>query len=157
MRPQFLGRWESTIDEKRRLTLPAPVRKKIASLDGESADGIELISTVGHRGCVLLIPPSIWEEFARSIFQAPVQGNRDALLLRGRMARYGAHCKIDSSGRVTLTEEQMKVAGIERRAVVFGNFTRIEIWNPEQFERENPPITDIDAHDQLIAKFLDQG
>lgn len=158
MRPRFLGRWECAIDEKRRLTLPAPVRKKVLALAGEAGgEDEELIATVGHRGCVLLIPPAVWDEFARSIFQAPVQGNREALLVRGRMARYGAHCKIDASGRITLTEEQMKVAGLERQAIVFGNFTRLEIWNPEQFERHNPPITDVEAHDELIEKYLDQG
>jgi len=151
-RPQFLGRWDCIIDDKRRLTLPAPVRKKLVEMN----ESPELISTIGHRGSLLLIPPSIWDEFARDLFQAPVQGDRDALLLRGRMARYGGHCKLDSSGRVTLSEEQLKVAELTRDAIVFGNFSRIEVWNPEHFERAYPPITDPAEHDQLAERYLSQ-
>jgi division/cell wall cluster transcriptional repressor MraZ len=150
MRPQFLGRWDCIIDDKRRLTLPAPLRKLIAEL-GPAA---ELIVTVGHRGCLLFIPLAIWDEFSRELFQAPVQGDPEALRLRSTMARYGSRCKIDSSGRITLNEEQLRVAGLKREAVVFGNFSRLELWTPERYERENPPITDQDEHDRRVAKFL---
>jgi len=150
MQPQFLGRWDCSIDSKRRLTLPAKLREKLAQID----DSVELIVTVGHRGCLLVIPPTTWEEFARDLFQAPVQGNRETLILRGRLARYGAHSKLDGSGRISLTEEQMKIAGLEREAIVFGNFSRIEIWSPVAFEAANPPIEDLEQHDALVEKYL---
>ncbi len=145
----FLGKWTCAIDSKRRLTLPAPVR----SLLREQGIG-DLILTLGHRGCLWLIPLHVWEKFTPALLKDAFQGERDALRLRSAFALYGSLCRLDGSGRIRLTEEQMKVAGLGAQAVVFGNFTRIEIWEPARFERENPPVEDTDAHDRLAEKYL---
>ncbi len=146
----LLGRGECAIDAKRRLILPAVLRDQLRLLESSA----HLIVTVGHQGCLLLIPPSTWEEFAPDLFTAAVQGDEGAIRLRGTMARYGLLCRIDNSGRITLTDEQMKVAGLAKRAIVFGNFSRIEIWNPERFELHVPRVADPAEHDRLTARYL---
>lgn len=146
----FMGAWKCTIDEKRRLTLPAKLREQLAELE----DPLRLIVTVGHWGCLVLVPPSTWGRFSRELFQAPVQGDPGALRLRAMMARYGSLCRLDSSGRITLNEEQMEFAGLARDSIVLGNFTRMEIWNPDHFEKKNPRIQDPDEHDRLAAQYL---
>ncbi|MCK4306312.1 MAG: hypothetical protein KAY24_18875 [Candidatus Eisenbacteria sp.] len=149
MRLPFLGRWTCAIDGKRRLTLPAKIRE-ILRMETEP----HLVITVGHKGCLLVVPHARWDELAPELLRDTFQGDEEALRLRGTFARYGSLCQFDGSGRVTLTDEQMQVAGLERTAVVFGSFSRLEIWNPERFEIENPPIADQAEHDQRAARHM---
>lgn len=149
MRLPFLGRWICTIDGKRRLTLPAKIREILGQEEVPY-----LITTVGHKGCLLVIPRARWEELTPKLLRDTFQGDQGALKLRSTLARYGNLCRLDAIGRMTLTEDQMQVAGLLRSAVVFGNFTRIEIWDPDRFETENPPITDPMEHDRLAQQYL---
>lgn len=149
MRLPFLGRWTCTVDAKRRLTLPARIREILAT------EPIPyLVTTVGHKGSLLVVPHARWEELTPDLLNDTFQGDQGALQLRAAFARYGNLCQLDGSGRITLTEDQMQIAQLEKQAVVFGNFTRIEIWEPGRFESENPPITDPAAHDRLAAQYL---
>ncbi len=113
-----------------------------------------LVTTVGHQGSLLVVPHARWEELTPDLLNDTFQGDQGALQLRAAFARYGNLCQLDGSGRITLTEDQMQVAQLEKQAVVFGNFTRIEIWEPERFETANPPISDTAAHDRLAAQYL---
>jgi MraZ protein len=152
MRLPFLGRWQCKIDAKRRLTLPAKFRDLL---------GMEpspyLVTTVGHRGCLFLVPHARWDELTPQLMREAFQGDPGAIRLRSAFARYGNLCQLDGSGRITLTEDQAQLAGLGEDAVVFGNFTRIEIWNPGRFEQENPPVVDTDAHDRLTQQFMGQA
>jgi MraZ protein len=149
MRLPFLGRWICTIDAKRRLTLPAKVREIL-----ELEEGPYLVTTVGHKGCLLVVPHARWEELTPDLLRDTFQGDQGAQRLRGAFARYGNLCRPDASGRITLTEEQMRVAGLGKQAVVFGNFSRIELWEPERFEDANPAIREPEEHDRLAAQYL---
>ena len=144
MRLPFLGRWVCTIDGKRRLTLPAKIREILAMEENP-----HLITTVGHQGCLVVIPYARWEALAPDVVRDTFQGNRNALALRAALARYGSLCRLDASGRITLTEEQMQVARLDKKGVVFGNFTRIEIWDEQRFETENPPMAEPEQYDRL--------
>ncbi|MFH1143126.1 MAG: hypothetical protein V1774_01110 [Candidatus Eisenbacteria bacterium] len=146
----LLGAWDCAIDSKRRLTLPAKLRESLTSVEPSP----ELIVTVGHRGCLLLIPPKTWKDLTPDLFRAIVGGDEGAQRLRATMALYGSTPRIDNSGRVTLTEKQVKVANLDKDAVVLGNFTRIEVWNPERFASEIPDLEDTSEHDRLLARYL---
>jgi len=152
MQLPFLGTWDCTIDSKRRLTLPAKLRELLGSVEPTP----QLIVTVGHKGCLLLIPPGLWNELSPDLLRAILGGDEGALRLRSTMALYGNVARIDNSGRISLTEKQVKVAGLEKEAVFFGNFNRIEVWNPSRFAVENPPLEDPAEHDRLMAEYLDR-
>ena len=147
----LLGKWVGSIDGKRRLTLPAALRRPLA----EVTASLQLIITVGTRGCLLLVPDPTWEKFAPDLFRDAVQGDPGALRLRSTMALYGSVCRVDKSGRVTLTEEQMQFGGLEKlgKAIIFANFNHIEIWEPSRFDSA---ITTTSAaeHDLLAARYF---
>jgi division/cell wall cluster transcriptional repressor MraZ len=147
----LLGRWPGSIDGKRRLTLPASLRRALVQIH----ESLQLVVTVGHRGCLLLVPESTWDAFAPDLFRDAVQGDPGAQRLRATMARYGSTCRVDRSGRVTLTDEQMEFAGLLKpgKAVIFANFNRIEVWEPSRFEAANP-TTDPGEHDSLAALYF---
>ena len=152
MRLPFLGRWDCKIDGKRRFTMPAGLREL---LDLEEAP--HLITTVGQGGGLFVVPQAVWDELTPGLLRDTFQGDKGAARLRATFARYGSLNKLDGSGRLTLTEDQMEVGGIQKQAIVFGNFTRIEIWEPARFEISNPPIEDLAEHDALIARYMGQA
>lgn len=55
---------------------------------------------------------------------------RDVLRLIGAKA-HGSPC--DKQGRITLTDDLIRSAGIEGEAVLVGVLTRFEIWSPARF------------------------
>jgi division/cell wall cluster transcriptional repressor MraZ len=147
----LLGKWVGSIDGKRRLTLPAAIRRPLAQVTAAQ----QLIITVGTRGCLLLIPDVTWDAFAPDLFRDAVQGDPGALRLRSTMALYGSVCRVDKSGRVTLSEEQMQFGGLEKlgKAIVFANFNHIEIWEPSRFESA-VTTTSAAEHDLLAARYF---
>ncbi len=149
MRLPFLGSSVCTIDEKRRLTLPAKFRELLAMEESPY-----LVTTLGFGGCIYLVPHARWDDLTPPVLRSAFQSDTDAVQLRSTFARYGNLCRMDNSGRITLTDEQTKVARLDRQAVVFGNYTLIEIWNPELFENRNPRIADTAEHDQRIMRHM---
>ncbi len=149
MRLPFLGRSVCSIDDKRRLTLPAKFRELLAMEESPY-----LVTTLGLRGCLYLVPNARWDAMTPELLKAAFQGEPEAILLRSNFARYGNLCRMDNNGRITLTDEQTEVAGLQKQAVVFGNFDMMEIWNPEQFEVHNPRVTDTAVHDRRIMHYV---
>jgi division/cell wall cluster transcriptional repressor MraZ len=147
----LLGKWIASIDEKRRLTLPAPLRRPLALI----AETLQVIITAGTHGSLLLIPDAIWDAFAPGLFSDAVQGDPGALRLRSTMALNGSVCRIDKSGRVTLTDQQMEFAGLSKpgKAIIFANFNRVEIWEASRFDAAHP-TTSAAEHDQLAAYYF---
>jgi MraZ protein len=149
MRLPFLGSWVCTIDEKRRLTLPAKFRELLAMEETPY-----LVTTLGFGGCLFLVPQARWDELTPAVLRTAFQDDSEAVLLRATFARYGHLCRMDNSGRITLTDQQTEVAHLDRQAVVSGNYTLIEIWNPERFESRNPRIADTAEHDRRIMRYM---
>ena len=147
----FLGTWECAIDEKRRLTLPARLRELLTAIEASP----ELMVTRGHKGCLYVIPPKTWNELKPGLFRGVMGGDEGAVKLRHLMARYGNLARIDNSGRITLTDLQVKVAGLEKEAIVFGSYNRIEIWNPRRFEEAFPLPADGEEYDRLLSGYVD--
>jgi len=149
MRLPFLGSWVCTIDEKRRLTLPAKFRELLAMEESPY-----LVTTLGLGGCIFLVPHARWDDLTPPVLRSAFQSDAEAVLLRATFARYGNLCRMDNSGRITLTEKQTEVAHLSRQAVVSGNYTLIEIWNPERFESRNPSVADTAEHDRRIMRYM---
>ena len=57
---------------------------------------------------------------------------------------------LDKSGRISLSEQMAKAAGIDKEAVLLGLVDRFEIWNPERYEQ----ISAVD--DQLLPEVIRQ-
>lgn len=60
---------------------------------------------------------------------------------------------LDGSGRILVPKLMMRYAGLENEAVVVGMGNRIEIWNPDQYQKFL--IQDQDEFSKLAQKYLD--
>ena len=119
----FVGRFEHSLDEKGRLVLPAPWR---AVLRGGGV-------LAPWDRCLALWTPEQFDEVAQAIKSRVGAGQGDADVMRIFFAR--AHTvSPDSQGRfVVPAEPHRQHAGLDREAVVLGQFDRIEIWDRSRY------------------------
>lgn len=148
----FLGHWECKLDGKRRLTVPADLRDEL-----DEAGKLQLVTTIGKGGGLDVYPQQLWDHMIKDLMQSAANGDEEADMLRNIFALYGSRGKLDATGRLSLTEDQLELAGIKKQAIVFGNITHIEIWAPEQFELNKPSTDDIAEQKALIAKYRGQA
>ena len=115
----FIGEYEHSLDDKKRVSLPKPLR---ASL------GKKVVMTRGLDNCLFVYSRSAWEKVAAklqdlSFAQADTRGfNR--FILSG-----AAEVEVDGAGRILIPDHQKDFAGLKRNVVFAGVSDRVEIWD----------------------------
>jgi MraZ protein len=125
----FLGKYQYVIDEKGRVNIPAKFREQLARLSD-----LDLVIVKGLDGCLFVYPMSEVEKLEAKFESDEFDSEGLARLFQRLMADGGTTDRPDSQGRVTLNDEQRAHAGLGRDVVLFGNFSRIEIWEPERLK-----------------------
>ena len=103
----FWGSHRVRVDEKGRLAIPAQFRRQLP--DGS-------FISIGQDGVLTIYPPDQWESLA-SRLQDPLLGPDQRALSRALFSQAVA-CEFDAQGRVSLSAEQRRLAGIEPRSTV---------------------------------------
>lgn len=121
----FWGTHRVRVDEKGRLAIPAAFRRQLP--DGS-------FISIGQDGILTIYPPEQWERLA-SRLQDPLLGPDQRALSRTLFSNAVA-CEFDGQGRVSLSGEQRRLAGIEPRSTVcvIGNGARVEIWAESRWD-----------------------
>lgn len=123
----FSGRYEHTLDEKGRISLPVKFREILKLKYDERL----VITTMD--GCLYCYPYEEWkqlEEKAVSFeFIKPEDKNFMRLFFSGAM-----ECVPDKLGRILLPQTHRDYAGIKREVTFAGMLKRIEIWSKEKFD-----------------------
>ena len=115
----FIGEYAHTIDEKRRLALPAKFRKEL---------GKKAVITRGLDNCLFVFPKTEWDILASKLGKLPL-GQRDArgfirLMLAGAM-----EVSLDGLGRMLVPDYLKSDASLKKQVVVIGVFNRLEVWD----------------------------
>lgn len=117
----FIGEYEHSLDEKKRVSLPKSFRKDL---------GRKIVMTRGLDNCLFVYSRANWEKVAAklqelSFAQADTRGfNR--FILSG-----AAEVEVDAAGRILIPEHQCAFAGLKKSIVFAGVSDRVEIWNRE--------------------------
>ncbi|TSC85852.1 MAG: MraZ protein [Parcubacteria group bacterium Gr01-1014_8] len=115
----FIGEYEHTLDEKKRVSLPKAFR---------AALGKKMVMTRGLDNCLFVYPQKSWEKVAGklselSFAQADTRGfNR--FILSG-----AAEVAPDGAGRILIPEHQKQFAGLKKTVVFAGVSDRVEVWD----------------------------
>ena len=141
----FLGKFQYVIDEKGRVNIPAKFREQLV----HEPDG-RLATIKGMDGCIFVYPARAFEQFLENFDTTQFKSEKEARRFQ-RLLADGANISLpDGQGRITLTDEQRAHAGLKRDVVLFGNFRRVEIWDPERLKshleaegEESPGIDDL--------------
>ena len=90
------------------------------------------IITRGLDGCLFVFTTSEWDILAKKIMDLPLtQANSRAfarLMLSGAM-----EVNLDSQGRILIPDYLRKYANLDKEAVFAGVYSRLEIWNKDQW------------------------
>ena len=120
----FLGRFEHTIDDKGRITIPSKFR-------AELAEG--LVVTQGIDDCLWLYPRDAWKALSEKIGALPLTDPK-AREFRRQVFGGASDAVPDKQGRVNLPPYLRSYANIDNQAVITGLFDHCEIWNPESWQ-----------------------
>jgi MraZ protein len=120
-RTVFVGTFRHAVDEKKRLAIPAKWR---AAARGSQ----EFYVLPDPKSCLVVLPESAMNKMLERADDISIgeYERRDVLRLIASKA-HGSPC--DNQGRITLTEELLRHAGIDGEAVLVGVLTKFEIWS----------------------------
>lgn len=118
------GTYNAKMDEKNRLFVPAKLRQEL---------GDSFYVTVGINGdfrCLTVYKDESWAGITRRYEELPIskRGGASSLLFS-----FATQCVPDKQFRFSLTQSQMKYAGITREVVITGRAGQAEIWDAERY------------------------
>lgn len=137
----FIGEYAHTIDEKGRLSIPAPFRRQLAG---------GVVVTRGLDGCLFVYPHQEWSELAKKVSTLPLSGKQSRAFARLMLA--GAReSGLDGQGRIMVPEYLRTFAQLYKHVTVAGLYNRIELWNEDSW---NSYRLQTEAASETIAEAL---
>lgn len=134
----LIGNAVHSLDTKGRLVIPAKYRDDFGS---------SVFALKGVGGCIRLYN---YEEFMR-ITAKVREGDVRQNALRRKVFGSVEHISLDAQGRILLSDDLKKSAGITDRVRMVGMFDWLELWNEESLEQADEVLTDEDEI-QMMAE-----
>jgi MraZ protein len=125
------GQFETSLDDKGRLALPAKLRGVRGDDNHLILDG-EIYLTKGLEGCLSLYPEPEWAEIQKR-FASLNFTQRDFRYFSRRFYSSATPVVPDKTGRILIPSHLLSEAGLKRDLLIIGVNRWIEIWNPERF------------------------
>ncbi len=119
----LIGEYTHTIDPKKRLAIPAKLRKVF----GERA-----IITRGPNSCLFLYPVGEWQKVTDKLGQLSM-GQGDTRSFSRLMFSGAMDAELDQLGRVLIPDYLKQYAGLKQRVAIVGVNDRLEIWDEERW------------------------
>ena len=144
----FRGRFEHTIDEKGRLSIPSKFRETL-SVRGEN----ELILT-DFDSCLTAYPREEWRELEEKMKKlSTIQKDvRNFLRLFYSSA---TEAPLDSQGRILIPPQMRERAKLDREVILLGLLNKIEIWDKKSWQEFIANSTD--TFEEVASKLVELG
>jgi MraZ protein len=148
---RFRGKYEFSLDGKNRFNIPAKFRKALVP----EADETFVICRAPDR-CLRAYPQDAWERFEDSLAELPHTPDTDKM--QRQLFSTVSDSKLDGQGRIMITPQQMKIAGISKAVTVVGRPGYIEIWDTDRFnEYTGIDETQEDGFDEAFYRSMELG
>lgn len=121
----LIGEYLHTIDNKNRLSVPSKFRKELGST---------IIVTRGLDKCLFLYTVEEWKVLAEKLAKLP-WGKAETRSFVRTMIAGATDVEVDSLGRILLPDYLKVYAGLKEAAAIVGLYNRVEIWNPELWNK----------------------
>lgn len=119
------GEYRHTIDDKRRVSVPAKLRKAL---------GKKVVITHGLDNCLFIFPMESWGKVVAKM-EALSLGQSDARAFSRYLFAGATDVEVDSLGRILIPDFLAKTVGIvDGRAVLIGVHDRLEMWNETSWD-----------------------
>ncbi len=139
----FLGRYDHTIDEKGRLTIPVRYRELL--VDGAFV-------TQGFDRNLMVLTPSAFDQVYLYINQVSMT-NPDARQLKRLIFSSAERVEVDKVGRILIPQYQREFGRLESHAMLVGVGDYFEIWSPAEWDRQSELLQNIEANENRFAAF----
>lgn len=136
----FSGTYNHTVDSKNRLFIPAKFREEL----GEKFFVMQNID-----GCLDIVTIDVRDRIAEQLSNLPRTQSSE---LKRFLFAGSCDCVPDAQGRVTLPQQLIDYAGLEKNVLIVGAADHIEIWNEESFTQDRESISK-DALTATMSEF----
>lgn len=120
----FIGEYTHTVDEKKRISLPAKFRKELGS---------KVVVTRGLDNCLFLFPHKAWTAIAEETAKLGMM-QHDTRGFTRFMFGGASEIEVDSIGRILIPDYLREFAGVKSSVIFAGVHNRIEIWNEKRWD-----------------------
>jgi MraZ protein len=141
----LIGEYLHTLDNKKRLSLPAKFRKEV---------GRKVVLTRGLDQCLFMFPEKTWARIAQKLIDLPI-GQADTRGLSRFLLAGAVDTEVDGAGRILVPDYLKEFADLRSRVVLAGVSDRIEVWNEKTWEEYKRRIEK--SADQMAEKLGDLG
>ena len=124
----FYGSHAINMDAKGRIAIPARVRELLQGC----CDGRVVLTAHTENRCLHLFPENQWQEVLPKIEALPSFNKisrRAKLLLIG----HASELELDNSGRVLVPPTLREYAGLEKKLILVGQGSGLELWGEDRF------------------------
>jgi MraZ protein len=139
----FLGRYEHSMDEKGRLTIPVRFREPLSA-------GAYL--TLGFDKNLMVLTPDVFQSISQRVKQTSLTDN-EARLLKRLLYSNAEFVEIDRNGRILIPHWLRQGVGIETNVIIAGAGDFFEIWSPELWSQQDAKLQDSDANARRFGDF----
>ena len=143
----FTSEYESKLDSKGRLVLPARIKSQLPEGGGE------LVIRRGFESCLIVYP---MVEF-RKVF-SKISGlnefNEEYRKLQRNFLSGVVTVELDSNGRFLIPRNMLAYASIEKEVTLVGIGNKVELWNPSLYAKHL--IQDPGELSKLAEKYLNE-
>lgn len=126
----FVGTYELTVDAKKRISIPHPIRSKMNC----DTDGRAFYVLPGQRQNTLAIYPERYFEQTRAYIPPPEELSADGYEWRQFELSQAALLDPDSQGRVLIPDRLLKRIGADREVTLIGVQDHLELWSRAEFD-----------------------
>jgi MraZ protein len=138
----FFGQFRVIVGNDRQLVVPEPYR-------GIFADGAYI--TRGFDKNLLIMSSKVFQEQYQRMATLNIADPAARLLLRLILGNT-AKIEMNSSGQVLIPEDLAAFAGLEKESILLGQGNYIEVWAPEDWEKQVANSLDVEANAGRFAQ-----
>ena len=120
----LIGQYKYTIDNKKRLALPAKFRGEL---------GVKVIVTKGVENCLVVYTEKEWEVMSQKLSSLPVSQGEARSFTRHLLAS-ATEAMLDKLGRILIPDYLKEYAHLKKNVVICGLSNRLEIWDEQKWE-----------------------
>lgn len=124
----YLGVNTLNLDAKGRLAIPVKHRQAL-----DEACGSRVVVTINPSRsdrCLWVYPENEWLDVARKLARLPTV-DRKSQAYKRLLLGHASEQELDSQGRIRISPELQKHAGLGKKVAIVGQVNKLEIWDDE--------------------------
>ncbi|HEX9860315.1 MAG TPA: division/cell wall cluster transcriptional repressor MraZ [Nitrospirota bacterium] len=129
---RFIGHHSYSLDNKGRVSIPAEFREVLSDRYDE-----RLVLMKHYDRCLVAYPLEEWQKLDEKITALPASDPMVTKYLRNFYSSAKV-CELDKQGRILVPSPLKSHAGLARDVVIIGLSNKMEFWDLETWNRENP-------------------